>query len=330
MTLRRYLPALVLFVLVMLSACDPMAPRPTPQVIIVTPEPTATPAFTPTPTETRTPIPTATPDFTPTPTPFPCDEEGRLLESGENRSTIAREDLPYVAYVPPCYIRSAKRFPLLILLHGLQERQTQWENLGVATVLDQSIRLGTLPPMIVVMPYLGNIGVRNAFPPDPSYETVLLDELLPSIERDFCVYEDRGYRAIGGISRGGFWAFSVAMRHPDLFSIVGAHSGFFPDEGGEVPSAFNPIEIARNSTTLPGANLRIYLDNAARDDAGLGQKTLADRLGARGITHTYIINTVGAHDNDYWASHLTEYLSFYGETWPGDYNALPSCLEPSP
>lgn len=327
-----YLPRMALLGLLALlvAACDPMAPVATPQIIVVTAEPTATPAATATPSPTRTPVPSPTPDFTATPTPFPCDEEGRLLESGPNRSAIAREDLPYMVYVPPCYRESQRRFPLVVLLHGLQERQTQWVRLGLESALNQGIRLGTLPPMIVVMPYLGSIGVRNSFPPDPSYETVILEELLPAIERDFCVYQNRAYRAIGGISRGGFWAYSIALRNLDLFGAVGSHSGFFPDDNREVPAAFNPTDIARNSTLLPGANLRLYLDNAARDDAGLGQKTLSDRLAARGIPHNYVINTVGGHDNDYWASHITEYLTFYGSGWPRSFGDLPSCLLPSP
>jgi enterochelin esterase-like enzyme len=255
---------------------------------------------------------------------------GRTFESGDNRSEIARENLPYDVYVPPCYRESGRRFPLLILLHGLSNRQTQWAEVGLIDALEQGIRLGVLPPMIVAMPYYGNIGVRNAFPPDPSYESVLLDELLPALERDFCVYEDRDHRAVGGISRGGFWAYSLALRSPEIFGAAGAHSGYFPDSGGEVPAAFNPTDIARNSTLLPTANLRLYLDNAARDDAGTGQRALSDRLGARGIEHTYIINTVGEHNNDYWAAHVGEYLAFYGEGWPRDYNLLPSCLEPSP
>lgn len=329
-TTRRFIFFVLCVLTPLIAACDPMAPRATPQSIIVTMTWTPTPSFTDTPVVTRTPAPTPTQDFTPTPTPFPCEEPGRIFDSGDNRSEIARENLPYDVYVPPCYRESSRRFPLVILLHGLGVRQTQWQDLGIVETLDQGIRLGVLPPMIVAMPYYANIGVRNTFPPDASYESVLLDELLPALQRDFCVYEDRDHRAIGGISRGGFWAYSLGLRFPDLFGSIGAHSGFFPDEGGEVPPAYNPIDIARNSTLLPTANLRLYLDNAARDDAGITQKTLADRLGARGIPYTYIINTVGEHDNAYWSAHLSEYLAFYGENWPKNYNSLPSCLEPSP
>jgi enterochelin esterase-like enzyme len=245
-------------------------------------------------------------------------------------SGIANEPLPYTVYIPPCYQTSVRRFPVLYLLHGAKEHQTQWQDLGILNALDQGIRLGVLPPMIVVMPYLGNIGARNSFPPDTSYENVVLEELLPHVETDFCTINQRDFRAIGGITRGGFWAFSIALRHPDIFGIVGGHSATFIEDLSEVPAAFNPLDLARNSTLLPEANLRMYLDNAASDEAGGGQQTFSDRLTARSIPHTYIINTIGDQSDAYWGGHLGEYLEFYGRNWTKNYSSLPDCLQPSP
>ncbi len=179
--------------------------------------------------------------------------------------------------------------------------------------------------MIVVMPSYGSVGVRDAFPPDPSFETVLIEELLPDVQADLCTVPERDFRALGGIDRGGFWALSIGLRYVELFSAVGAHSAVLNED---VTAQFNPLEIARNSTLLPETNLRIYLDNGADDTQAVNQQILSDRLSARRIPHTYIINPVGGHDNEYWASRLSEYLAFYGETWPRNYSELPSCLEP--
>lgn len=314
-----------------LMACDPLALQPTPQVIIVTPIPSSTPIITATPIPTRTPIPTMTPVLTPSATPFPCDEEsGQVLKFDPFRSETAGENLRYRVYIPPCYQQSQARYPTLILLHGAGEDESQWERLGVVDALDQGFRLGALPPMIVVIPYTGSIGNDNTFPPDPSYETVILDELAPAVERDFCTWTDRDHRAIGGISRGGFWAYSIALRHPDVFGIVGGHSAFFPDDLREVPSAFNPLELALNSALLPEAELRMYLDNGASDFAGISQELFSSRLSSRGIRHTYVINPVGDHNDEYWSAHVSEYLAFYGRDWPRQAAELPSCLQPSP
>ncbi len=183
--------------------------------------------------------------------------------------------------------------------------------------------------MIVVMPNMGRIGTLNHFPPDPSYETVVLDELMPAVERDFCTINDRDHRAIGGISRGGFWAYEIALRHPDVFGIVGGHSAAL-DGGADVPAAFNPLELALDAPFLADANLRMYLDNGADDPVGDDLELFSSRLSSRGIAHTYIISPVGGHDADYWSQHVQDYLTFYARDWTKQLDALPSCLQPSP
>ncbi len=314
-----------------LLGCDPLAQQPTAEVRIVTAIPSDTPVPTSTSAVTRTPVPTFTPAVTATATVIPCDEEnGQVINFDPFRSPTAGENLRYRVYVPPCYAKTQNRYPYVILLHGAGERETQWESLGVTMALEQGISLGALPPMILVMPYTGSIGNDNTFPPDPSYETVVLDELIPAVERDFCTWNDRTHRAIGGISRGGFWAYSIALRHPDLFGIVGGHSAFFPDDLREVPPAFNPLELALNSALLPDANLRMYLDNGANDIAGVNQELFSSRLSSRAIPHTYVVNPIGEHNDEYWSSHVSEYLAFYGRDWPRDTSTLPSCLQPSP
>lgn len=311
-----------------------MAPIPTPVAVAVSPVPT----LSPTPRATNTPIPTSTPVPTPTQvilpsnTPFPCDSDTGIIEQVNNFSSAAGrgENLRYDVYLPPCYFQMNKRFPLLILIHGMSYREEQWQDIGTITTLEQGIRIGVLPPMIIVMPYMGTLGTINRFPPDGSYETYLMDELLPALENDLCIWQNRNYRAIGGISRGAFWALSVAFRFPDVFGIVGGHSGVIPSNLREVPPLFNPYEIASNSALLPEANLHIYLDNAAPDPARTSNEELSSRLATRQIPHTYIINTLGGHDNTYWSAHISEYLAFYGQNWSRDYGAYPSCSEPSP
>lgn len=331
---HRFLPILFAVVALALFACDPLSPNPTAIFVVITPvaSPTPPPTATFTPAPTATPAPTDTPDVPPTNTPFPCEEAGgQVFPIDENRGTVAGgENLRYNVYVPPCYLQTGVRYPVLYLIHGLASTEDQWVNLGVPEVLDQGQRLGVVAPMIVVMPYMGQIGTRNSFPPDTSYETVLLEELIPTIDRDFCTLSNRENRAIGGISRGGFWAYSVALRHPDRFGIVGGHSAFFPDDPREVPPAFSPLDLALNASFLAESNLRMYIDHGADDYTRGGLQTFSSRLSSRGIPHRYVINPVGDHTDEYWAAHVSEYITFYGENWSRNVGELPSCLEPSP
>jgi enterochelin esterase-like enzyme len=315
----------------LIAACDPLAPvaAPTAVVIIVTAEPSETPTPTATPTTTPTAQPSPTRAATATATLIPClGEGGQLLEFDDFRSEIANEVITYNVYVPPCYVETQRRYPVAYLLPGLGEEDAQWEDLPLLELLDAGITSGTLAPMLIVLPELGAVGVENEFPPEPSYETVILDELVPLIERDFCTINTREQRALGGISRGGFWAYSIALRNPDIFSIVGGHSAFFDPDNA--PPANNPLELALDASALAAADLRMYLDNGASDFVGANQELFSSRLSARGIAHTYIINPVGDHNNEYWAEHTSEYLAFYARAWSTDSSMLPSCLEPSP
>lgn len=329
---RSRLPILFsLALLALLAACDPFAPAvtPTPETIIVTPSASDTPIPTSTTPPTATLPPTVTPAPTLTPTPPAClSAGGQVISFDDFRSPTAGENLRYRVYIPPCYQESQKRFPIIYLLPGLGSNESQWDKLGIGDAIDQGVRLGAVAPMIVVMPALGNIGARDSFPPNASYETYILDELRPAVERDFCTINTRDQRAIGGISRGGFWAFSIALRHPDVFGIVGGHSATF--DANNAPADFNPLELALNAPFLQQANLRMYIDNGSNDPAGADLGTFSSRLSARGIAHTYIITPGAGHDDAYWSSQLDEYLAFYARDWTHDISALPSCMQPSP
>jgi enterochelin esterase-like enzyme len=202
-----------------------------------------------------------------------------------------------------------------------------WEELGVATDLDSGITKGSLPPMVLVMPDGGYAFELNDQPDGQSYESIVLDELIPYLEADYCLWGDRQGRAIGGVSRGGFWSFSISLRHPEVFSIVGGHSPHFEDDNAAPDT--NPLDLA-GRVNLDKFPLRIYMDNAANDIVGANVIRLSEILRENGIEHEYLINPTGDHDMDYWKAHVAEYLSFYGQTWPRDAAALPSCLEPSP
>ncbi len=309
--------------------------EPTPIVMVITAVPSATPlpSSTPTLTPTFTPTPTNTPDIRPTGTPFPCDDTaGQVFNFNDSFSEIAQENVRYLVYVPACYFQLQKRYPVVYLFHGLSYREQQFQDVGIETVLNEGILNGTIAPMIVVMPYLATIGQLDQFPPDPSFERVILEELMPDIEQNFCTINDRVHRGIGGISKGGFWAYSIAMRNPDLFTKVGGHSAYFPNDTISIPPDYNPLELALNSEALLDVDtqLTLYLDNGASDPGGRSEQLLSTRLSSRNIPHTYVVNPIGEHNNEYWSAQVGAYVAFYSEGWETNFAELLSCTEPSP
>lgn len=325
--------AVVLFGVVMgLVGCDALSPyQATPIAVIITNIPTLTPVPSPTitPSATRTPLPTPTPDYTPTPTAFPCQATGgQIIDFRENFSEIARENIRYRVYVPPCYFDTQKRFPVVYLIHGASYREQQWTDIGIEEALNTGILNGTLAPMIVVMPYYGVVGQNDNFPPRASLERVILEELLPQIERTFCTVNVPTHRAIGGISRGGFWAYSIGLRHADVFGRVGGHSAYFPNDTVNIPPDYNPLELAL--TLEKTLTQKLYLDNGAQDASTRSLQLMSSRLASQAVPHQYVVHPIGEHNNEYWSAHIGEYLAFYGAEWERDYYSLASCESPSP
>ncbi len=316
--------------LLLLVACEPLVPSPTPQTIIVTatasPAPTLTPSFTPSATPAVTD--TLTPTMSPT-APACAETTGQIIEFDEFDSVIAGQNMPYRVYVPPCYFTFQRRYPVVYLIHGAANDDTHWQDLGIVDTLDRGLSLGLYPPMIIVMPYGGGLLPSTDYDADETMESFMMDELIPRIEQDFCTWEDRDYRAIGGISRGGFWALSMALRNPDFFGVVAGHSA---ELDSAAPPAVNPLDLALSAPFVD--TLRIYLDNGANDLVRPDLEELSNNFVQRRVPHEYVINPLGDHTDGYWTAHLADYLAFYGGTaengWPRDEGELPSCLEPSP
>lgn len=288
----------------------------------------ARPAVTQTapPTCTARP-PAATPSPSPPPSPAPrCDETHGLVLGAAFYSAIQERDVTYYIYLPPCYAQTGRRYPYVILLHGITYSARHWLDLGIADALDYGIAHGDLPPMAAVMPDGGVIANLNDFTPGASFEDVIVDELIPALEdggSGYCLWGARAGRAIGGISRGGFWAFGIALRRPELFAAAGGHSPVFTLEA---PNLSNPVYLASTISRADLAGLRIAIDHGADENGQNNVPNFIEALERRHAAYEYTVDA-GGHNDAYWAAHIAAYLDFYGRAWPRDPYALPGCDE---
>jgi enterochelin esterase-like enzyme len=284
---------------------------------------TPTPSGSSSPTASA-PTDTATPTESPSPTatPFVCTEAHGVLHDHSYTSKVSGVKVRYRVYTPPCYETANRSYPYVILFHGSLDDQTEWtDQLKVDEVLDAGLADGTLAPMIVLMPGGGEIANDHVSPSADSYEDVVLDEVIPRFEGQYATWGTRDGREIGGISRGGFWAFSIALRHPDLFAAVGGHSPFFhPDNAA--PSS-NPLDLIEDLPVAKIEQLRIWVDRGANDYAEPGITPFVRTIEDREIEATVILYPTGKHEVPYWKSHVEEYLDFYGQLWPKSEGELP-------
>lgn len=259
--------------------------------------------------------------------PIGCTSpNGTLIEHDWYDSPIAREQLRYRVYLPPCYQASGRRYPYVILMHGSNTSDTHWDRLGIDEAITRGVALGRIPPVAIVMPFGGVIANTNTFKENASYEYVILNEIMPTVESSYCLAKDAPYRAIGGISRGGFWAFLIGMRNPSLFSAIGGHSPFFDE--WNAPATHNPLNLA-TTVTWSDTSPHIYIDRGKNDYAQLNIDLMVKRLTEHTIPHTFVLHPQGQHRDEYWAAHLDEYLAFYTAQWSSGLATLSFCDIPN-
>ena len=151
---------------------------------------------------------------------FSCfAQSGLLKESLKIKSTILSKELEYSIYFPADYETSNRRYPVLYLLHGYSDDETGWTQFGEAHLIcDRSIQAGESAPMIIVMPDAGVTWYINNYDGKMRYEDYFIKELIPHIDETYRTRTTKQYRAIAGLSMGGYGTLIMATKHPDLFS----------------------------------------------------------------------------------------------------------------
>lgn len=138
-------------------------------------------------------------------------------------SPLAGTEVGYHVYLPPDYGNDpARRYPVIYWLHG----SGGGEPAPVAARFELAMRRGLCPPCLVVFPH----GLANGMWCDSAdgknpVESVLIDEILPRIDRLFATDARRERRLLDGFSMGGYGAFRLAFRHRELFAAASSLAG---------------------------------------------------------------------------------------------------------
>ncbi len=164
-------------------------------------------------------------------------------------------------YCPPGYDKDIKKkYPVLYIQHGGGEDQRGWAVQGLTDViLDNLIAEGSAKPMIVVMessaarkpgeplpqprqapatpappPIVLGQSNQPAAPGAPrprmnfsfdTFKEVMLNDLIPFIDKNFRTLTDGNNRAMAGLSMGGMVTTSVTFTNLDKFAYIGCFSG---------------------------------------------------------------------------------------------------------
>lgn len=214
--------------------------------------------------------------------------------------------MEYLVYLPPCYDELLRNeYPVLYLIHGQNYDHLQWRNLGITETADRLIARGEIPPLIIIMPRDRNW----AQPTEDNFGAVLINELIPTIDRNYRTINNREHRAVGGLSRGAGWAVHLGLSEWTYFGSLGAHSlPVFWTDTGRIREWLDAIP----PRLLP----RIFMDIGDRDRPQILASAIwfEEVLTEKGIPHEWYLYP-GYHEEAYWKEHLEEYLSWYTAEW---------------
>jgi len=207
-----------------------------------------------------------------------------------------------LVYTPPGY-SSAKRYPVLYLLHGIGGDETEWQRFTTPNaIMDNLIADGKAVPMIMVFPNgraepndraEGNVFLHvKAF---ENFEGDLLNDVIPAIESKYSVLSDRKHRALAGLSMGGGQSLNFGLAHLDKFAWIG---GFSSAPNTKAPAALvpDPAAAARQLDLL-------WLSCGSHDNLIAISQGVHRYLQANGVPHVWNVDDF-AHDPPEWANNL--------------------------
>ena len=250
------------------------------------------------------------------------------VETVQFQSKLVNAALSYNVILPPDYRTSrATRYPVLYLLHGFGGHYSDW--VTHTNVADYAAQYR----MIVVMPE-GNNGwyTDSTSAGTDKYESYMLKELIPDVQKRYRTIEARYGRAVVGLSMGGYGALKFGLKSPDTFVFVGSISGalaapawteddlknlkairdsvfgVFGPVGSETRKANDIYEMTRGLSAARVAALPyIYLDCGTEDFLVSPNQQFAALLREKKIPHEYR-ELPGDHNWAYWDQQVQEVL----------------------
>lgn len=216
-------------------------------------------------------------------------------------------------YTPAEYdLKPKAKYPVLYLQHGMGEDERGWSQQGkTANILDNQIASGKCEPMIVVMDY-GNCGYlfgsrrgegRDSF--GASFGPVLLNDIIPFIEKTFRVKTDRNSRALAGLSWGGYQTFEIGLRNIDKFAYLGAFSGaIFNGPGADFTKLYDGAFADADKFNK---NVHVLFMGIGSEE-NFGTKQFCDNLDKIGINNTYYLSEGTAHEWLTWRRCLDQFI----------------------
>jgi enterochelin esterase-like enzyme len=237
--------------------------------------------------------------------PMSQDGAGSAIDAGSFTSRALHGPGSFLVYLPPGFARADRRYPVLYLLHGTDETDSSFLQIGVQGTLDRLIARRTIPPLIAVM-IQGGAGTNNWLNHTSArYESYVL-ETQRLVDRTLPTIPARDGRAIAGYSMGGYGAMHLALAHPQDFTAVESWLGFFNGLDGLARADRSTFSRLTLKAFVYGGQSDAIADPA--ENAPFAATLRADGASAHSAVYP------GEHDFATLEAHLESMLIFAGRS----------------
>lgn len=263
----------------------------------------------------------------------PANAKTKLPANVENHklaSSLMKREMPYRVVLPIDYKTEADKknsYPVIYLLHGLTGRFDNWTNQSKLAEHAGNYKF------IIVTPE-GNNGwySDSATAADDKYESYIVGELIPEIEKKFRASSNRNSRVVAGLSMGGYGSIKFGVKYPEKFVLVGSFSGALgagswteKEVGtkGVIAESLNDTFGAADSETrkqndifklikeMPADKIArlpfVYLDCGTEDFLFQNNRDFVNLLVEKKVKHEFR-QLPGAHDWKFWDAQIQEFL----------------------
>ncbi|MBF7091922.1 esterase family protein [Flavobacterium sp. ALJ2] len=247
--------------------------------------------------------------------------EAAKIDTIQVFSTSMNKNIKTCVIVPDNYKKSKKNLPVVYLLHGYSGNYATWVK-SFKEVGEQVDKYG-----FIVIGVDGNFSswyFDSPIDPTYKYETYIIDELIPFIDKNYKTIVSREGRAISGLSMGGHGALYLSFKHQELFGAAGSMSGGvdfrpFPEKWDikkrlgsitEFPENWDKNTVVNMLDLVESNKLSLIIDCGVDDFFIDVNRQLHEKMLALKINHDYI-ERPGKHNIEYWENSLKFQLLFF-------------------
>ena len=137
-------------------------------------------------------------------------------------------------------------------------------------------------------------GPRRGFGGFNGFQQVLLQDIIPMVEKNYRVLADPEHRALAGLSMGGMQTHMITLSNPTQFAYVGIFSG----------GTFRPEEL-QDATDFKKTNKVLFMSCGSKEKMGVQEA--ATSLKSLGINAHSYVSAETAHEWQTWRRSLYQF-----------------------